>query len=100
MNYYSFYHSFRIKISLSLSLSLSILQAGTCQILSLAENPRWSRVWQKEDHKGCSSSIQQHLQNKILTDIHHVKSEDNIADIFRKAGVKTDKILTALESSS
>ena len=25
----------------------SILQAGTCQILSLAENPRWSRVWQK-----------------------------------------------------
>jgi len=26
----------------------SILQAETCQILSLAENPRWSRVWQKE----------------------------------------------------
>ena len=25
----------------------SILQAGSCQILSLAENPRWSRVWQK-----------------------------------------------------
>ena len=24
----------------------SILQAGTCQILSLAEYPRWSRVWQ------------------------------------------------------
>ena len=24
----------------------SILQAGTCQILSLAENPRWSWVWQ------------------------------------------------------
>ena len=24
----------------------SILQAGTFQILSLAENPRWSRVWQ------------------------------------------------------
>ena len=25
----------------------SIMQAETCQILSLAENPRWSRVWQK-----------------------------------------------------
>ena len=25
----------------------SILQAAICQILSLAENPRWSRVWQK-----------------------------------------------------
>ena len=24
----------------------SILQAGTCQILRFAENPRWSRVWQ------------------------------------------------------
>ena len=24
----------------------SILQAETCQILILAENPRWSRVWQ------------------------------------------------------
>ena len=24
----------------------SILQAETCKILSLAEYPRWSRVWQ------------------------------------------------------
>ena len=29
----------------------SILQVGTCQIFSLAENPRWSRVWQKLDSK-------------------------------------------------
>ena len=28
------------------SLRGSILQAGTCKIFSLAENPRWSRVWQ------------------------------------------------------
>ena len=27
----------------------SILQVGTCQILSLAENPRWSRVWQQTE---------------------------------------------------
>ena len=27
----------------------SILQAETYQILSLAENPRWSRVWQKSN---------------------------------------------------
>ena len=25
----------------------SILQVATCQILRLAENSRWSRVWQK-----------------------------------------------------
>ena len=29
-----------------LPLRGSILQVGTGQILSLAENPRWSRVWQ------------------------------------------------------
>ena len=34
-----------------LPLSGSILQAGTYQILSLAENPRWSRVWQYTDEK-------------------------------------------------
>ena len=28
-----------------------ILQAGTCQILSLAENPRWSRMWQYQGNK-------------------------------------------------
>ena len=28
-----------------LPLRGSILQVGTCQIFSLAENPRWSRVW-------------------------------------------------------
>ena len=29
-----------------LPLCGSILQAETCQTLSIAENPRWSRVWQ------------------------------------------------------
>ena len=29
-----------------LPLRGSILQTGACKILSLAENPRWSRVWQ------------------------------------------------------
>ena len=30
-----------------LPLRGSILQVGTCQILSWAENPRWNRVWQQ-----------------------------------------------------
>ena len=29
----------------------SIYLAGTCQILSSAENPRWSRVWQLRSAK-------------------------------------------------
>ena len=31
-----------------LPLRGSIWQAGTCKILSLAKNPRWNRVWQKD----------------------------------------------------
>ena len=46
------------------------------------------------------SSIQQHLQNKILTEIHHVKSADNVADVFTKKGVNTDRILTVLKDGS
>ena len=46
------------------------------------------------------SSIQQHLQNGILTDIHKVKSKENIADVFTKAGVNTDRVLTVLRHGS
>ena len=46
------------------------------------------------------SSIQQHPQNKILTEVCHVKSKDNIADVFTKTGVNPDRVLTALKSSS
>ena len=35
-----------VTIQIIMPLRGSILQVGTCQILSLAENPRWSRVWQ------------------------------------------------------
>ena len=35
-----------ITIQMIMPLRGSILEVGTCQILSLAENPRWSRVWQ------------------------------------------------------
>ena len=35
----------------------SILQVETCQILSLAENPRWSRVWQKLTTNPVSVSV-------------------------------------------
>ena len=46
------------------------------------------------------SSIQQHLQNKTLTEIHHVVSKDNIADIFTKSGVNTDTVLNVLKNCS
>ena len=53
-----------------ISLRGSILQAGICQIFSLAENPRWSRVWQLS-HKCEKVSIfegrggQQKMENSI-----------------------------------
>ena len=46
------------------------------------------------------SNIQKHLQNGILTDIHKVKSKENIADVFTKAGVNTDRVLTVLRHGS
>ena len=46
------------------------------------------------------SSIQQHLQDKILSDVHHVTSKDNLSDVFTKKGVATDRILETLNYSS
>ena len=46
------------------------------------------------------SSIQQHIQNKVLTDVQHVSSKDNLSDIFTKKGVATDRILETLHHSS
>ena len=43
------------------------------------------------------SSIQQNLQNKIIRDVHHVKSQDNIADIFTKKGVDNTRIKEVLQ---
>ena len=43
------------------------------------------------------SSIQQNLQNKIIKDVHHVKSRDNIADIFTKKGVDNTRIKEVLK---
>ena len=56
----------------------SILQVGTCQILSLVENPRWSRVWQQH----CTNIVQ------IL-----VKYWSNIGQIFLKFCIHNVKIL-------
>ena len=42
------------------------------------------------------SSIQQHLQNKILTNVQHVLSKENIADVFTKKGVPTNEILSTI----
>ena len=46
------------------------------------------------------SSIQQHLQNKILTNVQHVLSKENIADMFTKKGVPTNEILSTIQFSS
>ena len=46
------------------------------------------------------SSIQQHLQNKILTNVEHVISKENLADVFTKKGVATDGIINTLKHSS
>jgi hypothetical protein len=43
------------------------------------------------------SSIQQHIANKTIQDIKHVKSEDQLADVFTKQGVSSERILKAVK---
>ena len=46
------------------------------------------------------SRIQQLLREKIVTDIVHVKTKDQVADILTKKGVSSDKILTILNEGN
>ena len=43
------------------------------------------------------SSIQQNLKNKRIKEIFHVKSSDQLADVFTKSGVKADGILSVIK---
>ena len=43
----------------------SILQAETCQILSIAENPRWSREWQQFPSLIIKSSHTLHASRRL-----------------------------------
>ena len=45
----------------------SISQAGTCQILSLAENRKWSRVWQQ--YVLLPSSVQVGSQTSVAVEL-------------------------------
>ena len=40
----------------------SVLQDGICQNLILAENPRWSRVWQKSTRKACKDVVKNEVK--------------------------------------
>ena len=46
------------------------------------------------------SSIQQNMKRKRIQDIFHVKSQDQLADVFTKSGVHTDRILNVMLSGS
>ena len=67
---------------------------------SLLESVYSTKEVKRKTMRVVISSIQEHLQNKILTEIHHVKSKDNIADVFTKNGVNTDRILNVLKNGS
>ena len=62
-----------------LPLRGSILQAGTCQILSLAENPRWSRVWKnaKLTHKDMATTIVPREDDIILEILREINKEES-----------------------
>ena len=43
------------------------------------------------------SSIQQNIKRKRILDIMHVKSKDQLADVFTKSGVHSEKILNVIQ---
>ena len=46
------------------------------------------------------SSLQQQMRNKRIKEIHHVRSNQQIADVFTKKGVSSDKILDTVSSGT
>ena len=66
----------------------SILQAGTCQILSLAENPRWSRVWQYGSYYFLGFLMYLHMVT--LTYLFSLQMRKSISD-HPNLGLKFDK---------
>ena len=46
------------------------------------------------------SSIQQYMKKKIVSEVKHVTSADNVADVFTKKGVSTERILTVIDNGT
>ena len=46
------------------------------------------------------SSLQQHIRNGRIKDIHHVNSKQQLADIFTKKGVSSEYILDSVSSGT
>ena len=46
------------------------------------------------------SSIQQNLKNQRIKEVFHVKSCDQLADVFTKSNVNTDGILNVIQKNT
>lgn len=68
--------------------------------LSLVESLYSTKKVKRKTMRVVISSIQQRMKNNIISEINHVKSADNIADIFTKKGVSTDRILQVIDKGS
>ena len=68
----------------------SILQAESCQILSLAENPRWIRVWQHS-----KSALLHTLQKEHFQDIFCINKNKWVTHVLF---FYSSQILTHLQS--
>ena len=68
--------------------------------LSLVESLYSTKKVKRKTMRVVVSSIQQRMKKNIISEINHVKSEDNIADVFTKKGVSTNRIMTAIEKGS
>ena len=68
--------------------------------LSLIESLYSSKKVKRKTMRVVISSIQQHMKKKIVSEVKHVTSADNVADVFTKKGVSTERILTVIHKGT
>ena len=67
---------------------------------SLVESLYSTKKVKRKTMRVVISLLQQHMKNKTIQHIHHVKSEDQLGDIFTKRGVSKEQLLRSIETGS
>ena len=67
---------------------------------SLVESLLSTKKVKRKTMRLAISSIQQSIENGVISDVLHVSSKDQLADIFTKKGVDNGKLLECIASGN
>ena len=65
---------------------------------SLVESLYSTKKVKRKTMRVIVSSLQQHMKKGRIKDIHHVSSQEQLADVFTKKGVNSDNIIDTVSS--